>query len=103
MFLTFFWTFIFLTLGTLVQAQTTAFTYQGRLTDGVALAAIEGLNEELKDRDAKIERQQQQLKDQQQLTGLQEQIKQQQSAIEELKKLFCAGNSTAETCKEENK
>ena len=58
--------------------------------DGVALAAIQGLNEELKDelktRDAKIER-------------LETQLKQQQVVIEGMKKLLCANNPTADVCK----
>ncbi len=49
--------------------------------DGVALAAIQGLNEELKDRDLKIE--------------------QLQLQLNALKKLVCAQNPTAEICKEE--
>ncbi|HEX8395976.1 MAG TPA: tail fiber domain-containing protein [Pyrinomonadaceae bacterium] len=58
--------------------------------DGVALAAIQGLNEELKDelktRDVKIER-------------LETQLKQQQAVIEGMKKLLCANNPTADVCK----
>ncbi|HEX8267739.1 MAG TPA: tail fiber domain-containing protein [Pyrinomonadaceae bacterium] len=58
--------------------------------DGVALAAIQGLNEELKDelktRDAKIER-------------LETQLKQQQIVIEGMKKLLCANNPNADVCK----
>jgi hypothetical protein len=58
--------------------------------DGVALAAIQGLNEELKDelktRDAKIER-------------LETQLKQQQVVIEGMKKLLCANNPNADVCK----
>jgi hypothetical protein len=58
--------------------------------DGVAFAAIQGLNEELKDelktRDAKIER-------------LETQLKQQQGVIEGMKKLLCANNPTADVCK----
>ncbi len=53
--------------------------------DGVALAAIQGLNEELKDRDVKIE-------------SLQEQLKQQQNQIESLKKLVCLSHPNAELC-----
>jgi hypothetical protein len=53
--------------------------------DGVALAAIQGLNEELKDRDVKIE-------------SLQEQLKQQQTQIESLKKLVCLSHPNAEVC-----
>ncbi|HQU85004.1 MAG TPA: hypothetical protein PKY59_17825, partial [Pyrinomonadaceae bacterium] len=55
--------------------------------DGVALAAIQGLNEELKDRDKKIE-------------NLENQLKQQQTTIEALKKLMCESNPTAEICKQ---
>jgi hypothetical protein len=62
--------------------------------DGVALAAIQGLNEELKDRDVKIEQQQQQL------NLLQEQVRQQQIVIDGLKKLLCANNSKAEVCRQ---
>jgi hypothetical protein len=58
--------------------------------DGVALAAIQGLNEELKDelktRDAKIER-------------LETQLKQQQTVLEGMKKLLCANNPNADVCK----
>lgn len=53
--------------------------------DGVALAAIQGLNEELKDRDVKIE-------------SLQEQLKQQQLQIESLKRLVCLSHPNAEAC-----
>jgi trimeric autotransporter adhesin len=55
--------------------------------DGVALAAIQGLHEELKDRDVKIE-------------VLQRQVKQQQGQIEDLKKLLCLGHADAPVCKE---
>jgi hypothetical protein len=55
--------------------------------DGVALAAIQGLNEELKDRDAKIE-------------GLQQQLKQQQEQLDGLKKLLCLNHPEAAVCKE---
>ena len=55
--------------------------------DGVALAAIQGLNEELKDRDAKID-------------GLQEQVKRQQDQIDGLKKLVCLDHPEAAVCKE---
>jgi len=55
--------------------------------DGVALAAIQGLNEELKDRDARIE-------------GLRLQLKQQQEQIDGLKKLLCLGHADAAVCKE---
>lgn|GEM_PF-6037506 len=55
--------------------------------DGVALAAIQGLNEELKDRDVKIEK-------------LETQLKQQQSIIEGMKKLLCADKPNAEICRQ---
>jgi hypothetical protein len=55
--------------------------------DGVALAAIQGLHEELKDRDARID-------------GLQQQVKQQQGQIEDLKKLLCLDHPEAQVCKE---
>lgn len=58
--------------------------------DGVTLAAIQGLNEELKDelkiRDAKIEQQQQQ-------------INKQQQQIDALIKLVCSQNTKTEVCK----
>lgn len=60
--------------------------------DGVALAAIQGLNEELKDRDTKIEQQQQQL------NTVQEQLRQQQTMITELKRLVCSENRRSEIC-----
>jgi hypothetical protein len=53
--------------------------------DGVALAAIQGLNEELKDRDAKIE-------------SLQEQLKQQQNQLENLRQLVCLSHPNADVC-----
>jgi len=62
--------------------------------DGVALAAIQGLNEELKDRDRKIEKLETQLNQQQQ------QLQRQQTAIDELKKLLCAANPGADVCKQ---
>ena len=55
--------------------------------DGVALAAIQGLNEELKDRDARID-------------ALQQQLKQQQGQLDGLKKLLCADHPDAAVCKE---
>ena len=55
--------------------------------DGVALAAIQGLNEELKDRDAKID-------------GLRQQVKQQQDQIDALKRLVCLDHPEAAVCKE---
>ncbi|HZG50564.1 MAG TPA: tail fiber domain-containing protein [Pyrinomonadaceae bacterium] len=55
--------------------------------DGVALAAIQGLNEELKDRDAKID-------------ALQRQARQQQNQIDGLKKLLCLNHPDAQVCKE---
>jgi hypothetical protein len=54
--------------------------------DGVALAAIQGLNEELKDRDAKI-------------GALEKQVQQQQGMIESLKKLLCLDHPDAQVCK----
>ncbi|MDQ4122235.1 MAG: tail fiber domain-containing protein [Acidobacteriota bacterium] len=60
--------------------------------DGVALAAIQGLNEELKDelkdRDAKIKR-------------LEEQVKQQQVLVDAMRKMLCQQSSEAEICKED--
>lgn len=68
--------------------------------DGVAFAAIQGLSEELKDRDRKIADQQKQLQEQdQRLNTVQEQLKQQQLVIDSLKKLLCANNPAAEVCK----
>ena len=55
--------------------------------DGVALAAIQGLHEELKDRDAKID-------------GLRQQVQQQQEQLDALKKLLCTNNADAAVCKE---
>mgnify|MGYP003287955331 CR=1 FL=1 len=55
--------------------------------DGVALAAIQGLHAELKDRDVKID-------------GLQQQVKQQQEQIDGLKKLLCLSHADAAVCKE---
>ncbi len=55
--------------------------------DGVAFAAIQGLHEELKDRDAKID-------------GLQQQVKQQQEQIDGLKKLLCLNHADVAVCKE---
>jgi hypothetical protein len=60
--------------------------------DGVALAAIQGLHEELKDRDARLEQQQQEL------GQLKQQVKQQQALIDGLRKLLCAQNPQAEVC-----
>ncbi|HEX8472733.1 MAG TPA: tail fiber domain-containing protein [Pyrinomonadaceae bacterium] len=54
--------------------------------DGVALAAIQGLHEELKDRDVKID-------------ALQQQVKQQQEQLDGLKKLLCTAHSDAAVCK----
>lgn len=73
--------------------------------DGVALAAIQGLNEELRDelktRDAKIERQQQQLQQQQrQLNVVEEQVKQQLLLINGLRKIVCQTNTQADGCRE---
>lgn len=55
--------------------------------DGVALAAIQGLHEELKDRDDRID-------------ALQQQVRQQQEQIESLKKLLCLDHPEAQVCKE---
>lgn len=69
--------------------------------DGVALAAIQGLNEELKDRDKKIEDQQQELNSlQEQVKQQQRQIEIQQLSLEALKKLVCADKPGAEICKQ---
>ena len=54
--------------------------------DGVALAAIQGLHEELKDRDAKIEQ-------------LQQQLQKQQTMLESLRQLLCQHNSQSGVCK----
>ncbi|HMY76676.1 MAG TPA: tail fiber domain-containing protein, partial [Blastocatellia bacterium] len=62
--------------------------------DGVALAAIQGLHEELKDRDARIGLQQQQLE------KLQEQVQQQQAVIDGLKQLLCAQKTQAAVCRQ---
>jgi hypothetical protein len=61
--------------------------------DGVALAAIQGLNEELKDRDAKIEEQRAQLEQ------LRQQVGQQQALLEGMRQLLCQQNSRADVCK----
>jgi hypothetical protein len=72
--------------------------------DGVALAAIQGLNEELKDRDVKIESQQQQLKTlAEQMKQQAERLNRQQSVIDALRVLLCQNNSAAEVCKGEIK
>jgi hypothetical protein len=55
--------------------------------DGVALAAIQGLNEELKDRDTRID-------------GLQQQVRRQQDQIDGLRKLVCLDHPEAAVCKE---
>jgi hypothetical protein len=73
--------------------------------DGVALAAIQGLNEEMKDelkmRDSNIQQQQQQIgQQQQQLNALQQEVRQQQTVIEGMKKLLCQQNPEADVCKE---
>jgi hypothetical protein len=54
--------------------------------DGVAFAAIQGLHEEMKDRDARID-------------ALQQQLKQQQDQIDGLKKLLCLNQPNAAVCK----
>ncbi|HZS48069.1 MAG TPA: tail fiber domain-containing protein [Blastocatellia bacterium] len=61
--------------------------------DGVAFAAIQGLYEEIKDRDQKIQQQQDQL------SAMQKQLKQQQSVIESLRKAICSQNPQAEICR----
>jgi hypothetical protein len=55
--------------------------------DGVALAAIQGLHEELKDRDNRID-------------GLQQQVRQQQEQINVLKQMLCLDHPNATVCKE---
>lgn len=60
--------------------------------DGVALAAIQGLHEELKDRDDKLAQQQQEL------GQLKQQLKQQQAVIDGMRKLICAQNPQADVC-----
>ena len=59
--------------------------------DGVALAAIQGLNEELKDelkdRDVKI-------------NWLEEQVKQQQVLLDAMRKMLCRQNPQTDICKE---
>jgi hypothetical protein len=54
--------------------------------DGVALAAIQGLHEELKDRDTRID-------------GLQQQVLRQQEQIDGLKRLLCLDHPDAMVCK----
>ena len=61
--------------------------------DGVALAAIQGLNEELKDRYKKIAEQGSKL------TALEKQVQIQQEAIEDLKLLVCAEKPDAAPCR----
>ena len=69
--------------------------------DGVAFAAIQGLNEELKDRDKKLENQQQELNSlQEQVKRQQQQIEVQQLSLDALKKLVCADKPGAEICKQ---
>ncbi len=69
--------------------------------DGVALAAIQGLNAEVKDemklRDIKFESQQTQIETQQTT------IERQQKQIDALVKLVCASNSAADVCRQEEK
>jgi hypothetical protein len=60
--------------------------------DGVAFAAIQGLYAELKDRDAIIRRQEQQL------TQFQQQLNQQQAMIDQLKQMVCAGKPKTGAC-----
>ena len=61
--------------------------------DGVALAAIQGLSEELKDRDQKIDAQQREL------NSLRQQVDQQRIAIEQLKQVVCSANASAVICR----
>jgi hypothetical protein len=61
--------------------------------DGVALAAIQGLNEELKDRDVKIAEQQRQLDE------LGRRVAEQQALMDALRKLACEQNPQADVCK----
>jgi hypothetical protein len=61
--------------------------------DGIAFAAIQGLYAEIKDRDTRLEQQQQQL------TQFQQQLNGQQAMIDELKKLVCASNRNAAVCR----
>jgi hypothetical protein len=58
--------------------------------DGVALAAIQGLNEKLEKRTADLQKENELLK---------QQLNSQQAAIEALKKLICASNPDADICK----
>lgn len=60
--------------------------------DGIAFAAIQDLYAEIKDRDARIDEQQRQSTQFQQLN-------QQQSMIDDLKKLVCLSNPNADVCK----
>ena len=53
----------------------------------MAFAAIQGLHEELKDRDSRID-------------ALQQQLKRQQEQIDGLKKLLCLNHADAAVCKE---
>jgi hypothetical protein len=54
--------------------------------DGVALAAIQGLNEELRDRDAKISAQQEELKEQKtKLTAIEAQLQEQRKLIDQIR------------------
>ncbi len=61
--------------------------------DGVALAAIQGLHEELKDRDATIQQQQQRV------DRLEQRVKQQQEVIDDLRQLLCAQQPQAAVCR----
>jgi hypothetical protein len=54
--------------------------------DGVAFAAIQGLSDELKDRDKKI-------------AGLEERLGRQQALIDGLKGIVCAQNPAADLCR----
>lgn len=65
--------------------------------DGVALAAIQGLNEKLEENTAELKKENERLK--QKLDAQQTQLKQQQATIDALKKLVCSQNRTADVCK----
>jgi trimeric autotransporter adhesin len=68
---------------------------------GVALAAIQGLHEELTDRDQQIAAQQSQIRKQQtQIEQQQKTLARQQSLMDGLRKLVCQQNRLAEVCKE---
>lgn len=66
--------------------------------DGVALAAIQGLNEKLDERAAGLVKENTELK--KQLDDQQKQINAQQATIDALKKLICASNTGAQICQQ---